>query len=178
MPSIEELLNSNKKKKEDIRKTNPILKANSEPPAHIDHDEVRKNVEALIHSNKVMVFSKGYCPYCTQAKMALRSIPNLEFQTVELDDGSHEGWQHMIARVATDHLTPETANNNTMSVPQIFINQSYIGGADDLADIYTDGRLAKLLGRPLSKQIISCCRESCVHEEHANNLINEMDAIF
>ena len=150
MPSIEELLNSHKKKKEEIRKSNPVRKADSEAPAHIDQDAVRKNVEELIQSNKVMVFSKSYCPYCTQAKMALKSIPNLEYQTIEMDDGSHEGWQHMVAAVAKDHLTPDTANNNTMSVPQIFINKAYIGGADDLADMYTDGRLAKLLGRSLS----------------------------
>lgn len=147
MPSIEELLNSQKEKKEEIRKTNPVLKANAEPPAHIDKDQVRQDVEALIQSNNVMVFSKSYCPYCTQAKMALRSIPNLKFETIEMDDGNHEGWQHVVAEVSKDHLTPETANNNTMSVPQIFIQQQYIGGADDLADMYADGRLAKLLGR-------------------------------
>ncbi|CAJ1958910.1 unnamed protein product [Cylindrotheca closterium] len=152
MPSIEELLNNNKKKKEEIRKTNPVLKADSEPPSHIDQDQVRKEVEDLIQSNNVMVFSKSYCPYCTQAKMALKSIPNLEYKTIEMNDGEdsqqYEGWQHMVAKVASEKVTPETANNNTMSVPQIFINQSYIGGADDLADMYTDGRLAKLLGRP------------------------------
>ena len=151
MPSIEELLNNNKKKKEEIRKTNPVLKADSEPPAYVDQDKVRKEVEGLIQSNNVMVFSKSYCPYCTQAKMALKSIPDLEFKTIEMnDDSQYEGWQHMVSQVANEKVTPETANNNTMSVPQIFINQSYIGGADDLADMYTDGRLVKLLGRPLS----------------------------
>jgi glutaredoxin-related protein len=34
-----------------------------------------------------------------------------------------------------------------MSVPQIFIKQVYIGGADDLADMFGDERLATMLGR-------------------------------
>ncbi|KAL3941907.1 MAG: hypothetical protein SGBAC_003799 [Bacillariaceae sp.] len=153
MPSIEEMLNDAKKKKEEIRKTNPVLKVDSEIPARIDQDAVRKEVEALIQSNNVMVFSKSYCPYCTQAKMALRSIPDLEFKTIEMNadhsapEISYDGWQQIVSQVAKEQLTAVTANNNTMSVPQIFINQSYIGGADDLADMYTDGRLAKLLGR-------------------------------
>jgi len=35
-------------------------------------------------------------------------------------------------------------NNNTASVPQIFIKQKYIGGAEDLADMFTDDRLATM----------------------------------
>ena len=29
---------------------------------------VRQSVDQLVKSNKVMIFSKSYCPYCTMAK--------------------------------------------------------------------------------------------------------------
>jgi glutaredoxin 3 len=113
-----------------------------------DSTIVQQQVDAVIASNTIVVFSKSYCPYCRQAKMALRSIPNLDFCVIEMDDGAHDGWQVHVAQVAKASSTPETANNNTMSVPQIFIHQQYVGGAEDLADMYVDQRLATLLGRP------------------------------
>ena len=117
-----------------------------ESPASID---CVKEIQSLIDSNTIMVFSKTYCPFCRQAKMALRSVPNLEFHVVEMDDGSHDGWQGNVSKIAKSLAAQEAANNNTASVPQIFIKQQYIGGAEDLADMFADGRLAKMLGRPL-----------------------------
>lgn len=81
--------------------------------------------------------------------MALQSVPKLEFQVIEMDDGCHEGWQAQVAQVAKSVGAKEVANNNTMSVPKIFVNQIYVGGADDLADMFTDGRLSDMLGRAL-----------------------------
>jgi glutaredoxin-related protein len=43
----------------------------------------------------------------------------------------------------------QAESNNPLSVPQIFVKQKYIGGADDLADMFVDDSLAKLIGRPL-----------------------------
>lgn len=82
--------------------------------------------------------------------MALRSIPDLEFTVVEMDDGKHDGWQAEVARLAESRTIPEASNNNKMAVPQIFIQQKYVGGAEDLADMFADQRLATMLGRPLS----------------------------
>jgi glutaredoxin 3 len=149
MTSIEDLLNNQKKKKTEIKKANALTDDNK-LKVNVDHLEIKKVVDDMIASNRVVVFSKSYCPYCRQAKMALQSIPDLAFAVVELDDGEHEGWQACISEIAKEKTVPETANNNTMSVPQIFINDRYIGGADDLADMFTDQRLSKMLGKPLS----------------------------
>lgn len=147
MTSIEELLNVHKSKKAEIKKANAVAETNSSNLT-VDRTEIKRHVEEMIASNRVMVFSKSYCPYCTQAKMALRSIPDLDFAVVEMDDGEHDGWQACVAEVAKSKATVETASNNTLSVPQIFISEHYIGGADDLADMFTDRRLSKMLGRP------------------------------
>jgi glutaredoxin len=149
MTSVEDLLNNHKKKKKEINKANALTDDNASK-VNVDHLEIRKAVDDMIASNRVLVFSKSYCPYCRQAKMALRSIPDLDFAVVEMDDGEHEGWQACVSEIAKERTVPETANNNTMSVPQIFINERYVGGADDLADMFTDQRLSKMLGTPLS----------------------------
>lgn len=114
-----------------------------------DNPEIYDAINVMIASNSVIVFSKSYCPYCRQAKMALKSIPNLDFAVVEMDDGEHDGWQSCVAGIAKEKAIAEAQTNNTMSVPQIFINQKYIGGADDLADMFGNERLSKMLGRPL-----------------------------
>lgn len=41
-------------------------------------------VQGLIDDNKVMVFSKDYCPFCTKAKSLLDS-KGIEYEVVELD---------------------------------------------------------------------------------------------
>ncbi len=43
-------------------------------------------VEAQIKSNKVVVFSKSYCPYCKMAKQALSDAGLKNFLVIELDE--------------------------------------------------------------------------------------------
>ena len=42
-------------------------------------------VKEEISSNKVVVFSKTYCPYCKMAKEALKQAGLTEFLIIELD---------------------------------------------------------------------------------------------
>jgi len=44
----------------------------------------KETAEALIKDNKVMVFSKSYCPYCTKAKEELTKLT--KFKAIELDN--------------------------------------------------------------------------------------------
>jgi glutaredoxin 3 len=148
MTSIADLLAKQKhggKRTSDAKRTSLILEV-ADPE---DTDKLVPEIQSLIDSNDIVVFSKSYCPYCRQAKMALRSVPNLEFHAIEMDDGAHEGWQAQVATIAKSVATKDVAANNTTSVPQIFIKQIYVGGADDIADMFADGRLADMLGRPL-----------------------------
>jgi glutaredoxin 3 len=146
MPGIEELLKkqAEKKKAKKAEAIEKIDEAEASP-------ESKSEIASLIESNKIIMFTKSYCPFCRQAKMALGSIPNLEYKVIDLDvDGDHhEGWQRHIAEIGKAKAVPEAANNNPLTVPQIFIDQNFMGGADDLADMMADGRLATMLGRKL-----------------------------
>lgn len=44
----------------------------------------RTEIDNLIGENKVMVFSKSYCPYCTRAKEAIRA-QGVSYHAIELD---------------------------------------------------------------------------------------------
>ena len=44
----------------------------------------KDTAEQLIKDNKVMVFSKSYCPYCTKAKEELTKLT--KFKAIELDN--------------------------------------------------------------------------------------------
>jgi glutaredoxin 3 len=144
MTAVEDLIKKQSHKRTEAETRDQDVQQAEDAPLS---PHVQQDINAMIESNEVVVFSKSYCRYCLQAKMALRSISGLDFVVVEMDDGQHDGWQAQIAELAKSKAVPEAANNNTMSVPQIFIKQVCIGGADDLADMYGDKRLATMLGR-------------------------------
>ena len=56
------------------------MKSNSNPK-YVDDS---LGVQEMINGNKVMVFSKEYCPYCTQAKELLL-LAEINFSVIELD---------------------------------------------------------------------------------------------
>ena len=88
-------------------------------------------VEAQISQNKVMMFSKSWCPFCVRAKDLLNQ-KSIQFGLMELDqiaDGDALG-RALAAKV------------NKTSVPQIFINGEHIGGCDDLMAANQNGTLA------------------------------------
>lgn len=43
-----------------------------------------ESVNEMIDGNKVMVFSKSYCPFCIKAKNLLKE-GNVDFSLIELD---------------------------------------------------------------------------------------------
>ena len=47
-------------------------------------ENLNKEVHSLISDNKVMVFSKSYCPYCTETKQALTKL-GVDYKVIELD---------------------------------------------------------------------------------------------
>ena len=74
-------------------------------------------------NGKTVVFSKTICPYCVTAKEAL-AVRGVEYDDVQVNvDISKEEMQSLIQQ-RTGVLVD--------TVPQIFIDGDYIGGADDL----------------------------------------------
>ncbi|VVB18346.1 unnamed protein product [Arabis nemorensis] len=91
-------------------------------------------VQNAILSNKIVIFSKSYCPYCLRSKRVFRELKEQPF-VVELDqreDGDQIQYELL-----------EFVGRRT--VPQVFVNGKHIGGSDDLADAVESGQLQKLL---------------------------------
>lgn len=81
----------------------------------------------------VTIYTTQYCPHCSRAKNILK-MKNVFFQEVDLtnDDKRRE------------ELQDETG---WMTVPMIFIGEKFIGGADDLVELDSQGKLDGLLNR-------------------------------
>ncbi|KAI9260254.1 glutaredoxin [Sporodiniella umbellata] len=92
--------------------------------------EVQQIVEKIISENKVAVFSKSYCPYCTKAKEALTKL-GLTFFSIELDKEANGSEIQAYLQQKTGQRT----------VPNIFVNEDHIGGCDDLLKAISAGKV-------------------------------------
>lgn len=81
---------------------------------------------------RVVIYTTGYCPYCTAAKALLRS-KNIVFEEVDVTRDPQR-------RAEMEHLSQRR------TVPQIFIDGQSIGGYDDARDLDSTGELDRLLG--------------------------------
>jgi glutaredoxin 3 len=78
-------------------------------------------VQAHIDSNKVAIFSKTYCPYCTRAKSLFADTLKVPAGVVELDAIGAEGAAMQQAL---------QARTGMRTVPQVFVSGKLIGGCD------------------------------------------------
>ncbi len=82
--------------------------------------------------SKVVLYTKGYCPYCRRA-LALLESKGVEFTNIDVTNDV-KTFSAISARTGWD------------SVPQIFINDEFVGGCDDIHALDRKGELDKLLG--------------------------------
>ena len=80
----------------------------------------------------VDIYTKVTCPYCMRAK-ALLSEKGVKFNEIKID-GDNELRAKMIER-----------SEGSYTVPQIFINETHVGGCDDLYSLHARGELDSLL---------------------------------
>jgi glutaredoxin 3 len=80
---------------------------------------------------KVLIYSTGWCPYCTRARQLLKN-KGVEFEEIDVD-------------ARPEARTEMTARSGRTSVPQIFIGATHVGGCDDLHALEASGRLDTLL---------------------------------
>ena len=80
----------------------------------------------------VVIYSSGFCPYCTWAKKMLDS-KQVEYKEIRIDQeqGAH---QEMLAK-----------SQGQMTVPQIFIGEYHVGGYTDMVQLDQEGKLDPLL---------------------------------
>ena len=79
----------------------------------------------------VVMYSKNMCPYCTMAKHLL-TAKGVEWQEINIEQqpGARE---EMIER------------SGRMTVPQIFIGATHVGGFDEMAALEHAGKLDAIL---------------------------------
>eukprot|EP00842_Homolaphlyctis_polyrhiza_P001214 jgi/Hompol1/2093/HPOL_003559-RA len=95
---------------------------------------VAEFVNAAIEASSVVLFSKSYCPFSRHAKSVLTS-KGIGYTAYELDLLSDGGQIQAFLLSKTGQRT----------VPNIFIHQKHIGGADDLDALNTSGKLDMLI---------------------------------
>lgn len=83
---------------------------------------------------KVLMYSTAVCPYCIRAEQLLhrKGVTEIEKMRVDLQPE---------LRVAMMERT------GRRTVPQIYINDQYVGGYDDLAALDHAGKLDPLLAK-------------------------------
>jgi len=81
---------------------------------------------------KVEIYSTGSCPFCVRARSLLekKGVAYAEYRVDENPDLRPEMEQRAGGRT---------------SVPQIFIDERYVGGFDELSELDVDGELDTLL---------------------------------
>jgi glutaredoxin 3 len=81
---------------------------------------------------RVVIYTTRYCPYCVQAKrlLAQKGVP---FEEIDVSNNS-ELRRSMVEKAG-----------GRMTVPQIFVNDSWIGDCDGIYALDRAGRLDDLL---------------------------------
>jgi glutaredoxin 3 len=80
----------------------------------------------------VEIYTTPYCPFCLDAKALLRQ-KNVDFTEIDVSR-DRELLSKMMARA-----------NGRITVPQIFIGATHVGGCDDLYALDEAGKLDPLL---------------------------------
>ncbi len=81
---------------------------------------------------KVEIYTWDTCPYCRRAKELL-TAKDVDFTEYDITEDEE----------ARDKMMERTGGPR--SVPQIFINDTYIGGCDDLHQLEEEGKLDGIL---------------------------------
>jgi glutaredoxin 3 len=86
---------------------------------------------------EVYIYTAQFCPYCASAK-ALLKRKGIAFTEIDIG-GNWERRDEMIERA-----------NGQVTVPQIFIGSTHVGGSDELHALERAGQLDALLLDPAS----------------------------
>lgn len=81
---------------------------------------------------KVVMYTTGFCPYCSRAEMLLNQRGVTEIEKIRID-------------VDTEQRTLMMERTGRRTVPQIYIGETHVGGFDDLSALDRDGKLIPLL---------------------------------
>ena len=80
---------------------------------------------------KVVIYATSWCPYCSRARQLLVA-KGAQIEEIDVE-AQPQAREEMVAR------------SGRRTVPQIFINQTHVGGCDDLLALNEAGGLDPLL---------------------------------
>ena len=83
--------------------------------------------------SRIEIYTKTFCNYCWRAKSLLET-KGVAFREISVDFGGAEK-ERMVKR----------ARGRT-TVPQIFIDETHVGGCDDLFALEREGKLDRMIG--------------------------------
>jgi glutaredoxin 3 len=91
-------------------------------------------LEQLVDSRGVVVFSKSYCPYCSETKSLFKEL-GVQARVMELDliPGGSEIHEALAAKTGQ------------RTVPYVFVNSTFVGGNDHTQKAHRSGELRRLL---------------------------------
>ena len=81
---------------------------------------------------EIKIYTTNYCPYCKKAKALLGEL-GVNFEEIDITENEDD---------AMDKLIEKTGRS---TVPQIFINDKFIGGCDDMFALHRSGELKELI---------------------------------
>lgn len=83
---------------------------------------------------QITMYFKSYCPYCQRAKALLTEELKQKVNVIDLEKTPEH----------RDEMIKKSGGRTT--VPQIFINDTHVGGCDDLMAAHASGKLKEMLG--------------------------------
>ena len=99
-------------------------------------DQLRQEIEKDIKNNKVVIFMKGTVNQ-PQCGFSGRTVQILQSYNVPIKD-------HNV--LASEDLRQGIKEyTNWPTIPQVFINGEFVGGADIITEMHENGELAQLL---------------------------------
>ncbi|XP_061859984.1 glutaredoxin 2 isoform X2 [Colius striatus] len=100
----------------------------------LSNDAVANQIQEIVSGNCVVIFSKTTCPYCRIAKKLFEDM-NVDYTAVELDMNSNGSQFQDILEQMTGGRT----------VPRVFVNGTFVGGATDTQRLHEEGKLLPLV---------------------------------
>ncbi|TAG71050.1 MAG: Grx4 family monothiol glutaredoxin [Burkholderiales bacterium] len=99
--------------------------------------DVQKEIQDLVHANRVVLFMKGtpqfpQCGFSSAAAQMLKMAGCSEFATVNVlaDNAIREGVKQYA---------------NWPTIPQLYVDGEFVGGADIMRELSQSGELAQLV---------------------------------
>ncbi|CAL7941167.1 unnamed protein product [Xylocopa violacea] len=93
----------------------------------------KEQVQQLIASDTIVIFSKTRCPYCRMAKEVFDSLQK-KYTAIELDERDDGDDIQSILGELTGART----------VPRVFVKGVCLGGGTDVKKLYENGEIQKM----------------------------------